>query len=381
MQVKGLNDSELKDFTAFLDYIKKETKKYLDFDISFDYNINIYSNIDDFYSEANVDKRGVNSTYLLKVVDTNIYVYILFKDRKGLYKLLAKKLVELELSKYIKDQTFLEGFSIYVTGFNSSNHKIYSKFKVWYLNKIVRRDKFIPKADAIKNKMYQGYENYAFLIAIYLVRNFNLKDGNILSSNYLTDEFIKEVISHFNKFFKTSEIKRNFYDVDTPEELLDFLCMNFIYGYVDENGNKHFDLKDMKNSYKTGNINKSLNTLMGTCLENTNLEKYWFTSHGYKSFIFIWRLYENDDNYKMHSFLVYKDKDGDSWNYFEYTRLNNAGIYKFNSLEEALKSFVDNSPDERELILLNEFKENLTFKEFNKMLDSLTPCNYKKNKM
>ena len=376
MKVLGLNEKGLSEFNIYINYIKEETKKYLDIDLSFDYNIILYEDINDFYKGSDTTPRNTLPTNLMKQIDNNLHVYISPKHSLGFYKLAAKKLVELELSKYIKDHTFIEGFSVYVTDFNSSNHKIYNKFKVWYLNKIARRDKFIPTAAAIKDKTYQGYENYAFLIAIYLVRNFNLKDGQIINSDYITDEFIRKVIEHFDKLFGVYDIKKNFYDIETPEELLDYLCLNMIYGYVDENGNKHYDLRDIKNTYKTGNINKSLETLMGTCLENTNLEKYWFTNHGYKNYTLVWRKYENDDNYKMHSFLIYQDKKTLKWNYFEYTKINKAGIYEFNSLEDAILYYIHEYSDKRELIVMNELTSGLTFKEFNEDLNNMIPCEY-----
>lgn len=46
---------------------------------------------------------------------------------------------------------------------------------------------------------------------------------------------------------------------------------------------------------------------------------------------------KDSDDCPSHSFLVYKNKEDEGWNWFENSDYNNRGIHKFATLEELLK--------------------------------------------
>ena len=132
----------------------------------------------------------------------------------------------------------------------------------------------------------------------------------------------------------------NFDKIKTPEELLNFMS-NIKYGYLGKS-NKIFHSEDINfnrkwfNEYILQNKNSILKFFVGTCWDQVELERTWFSDNKYE-FKTIYEMvnldYEND--YPTHSFLVYKDKN-DNWNWFENSDINNKGIHTFSTLNELL---------------------------------------------
>ena len=140
------------------------------------------------------------------------------------------------------------------------------------------------------------------------------------------------------------DIKEEYKKVSTPEELLEFMNKYINYGFVAEN--KTYDdwssdgefQQACRSIWKLASPEKLLNTGYGHCWDQVELERDWFSKHNYEfKTIFIWFLLDYDNNYITHTYLVYKDKDDSSWNYFEHADRNNVGIYKFDDYYSAIK--------------------------------------------
>ena len=130
-------------------------------------------------------------------------------------------------------------------------------------------------------------------------------------------------------------------DIKTPEELLDYMSNNIKYGFMYKNGDSCLDIKTVNWDIwlkeclvQTGK--ELLKTNVGTCWDQVELERMWFTEHGYdiKTF-FIWFDVEEDNNYPSHTFLLYKN--GNKWNWFENAFELRRGIREYDSIEEAIE--------------------------------------------
>ena len=169
-------------------------------------------------------------------------------------------------------------------------------------------------------------------------------------------------------------------DITTPEELLEW--MKYInYGYLGKTKLHHTDEPDFDEvwyeEYILQEPQKLIETKLGNCWDQTELERWWFENHNYeiKTFYEMINLpYEND--YPTHSFLVYKDKDN-SWNWFENSDFENRGIHKFSDLT----SLVDYQISKyKELLNTKNIKEDelksLILKEFDKPHSNISAKEY-----
>ena len=138
-------------------------------------------------------------------------------------------------------------------------------------------------------------------------------------------------------------MKEEYNKINTPEELLTFMDKYIKYGIKDEDGNTYEWNKD---SFKKACLEKwhlktpeeIMNSGYGHCFDQTEIEKKWFQDHNYeyKTFFIIFEM-EEDNPYPCHTYLVYKDKKSETWNWFEHADIINKGIHKFNTIEEAIE--------------------------------------------
>lgn len=131
-------------------------------------------------------------------------------------------------------------------------------------------------------------------------------------------------------------------DIKTPQELLRFMEENIVYGFISKDGKKYTDLdsKEYKDNWYNEAIVQTgrevLNTKIGTCFDQVELERLWFKEHGYKfKTIFIWFALPYINSYPTHSFLVYEENNKYYW--FEHSFYTNKGIHEFDTLEELIE--------------------------------------------
>lgn len=283
-----------------------------------------------------------------------------------------------------------EGLAQYKAGQFSLLQKDYKKFKSWYLYNIIRRDKEIPPIDYLTSHgdkygmfcdnttlKYNGYD-LSYLLARYLIEQTKLDISALLTDKSKIDELSKTImqdcINFYNSYFKTNEIKNNFYDISTPEELFDYMILNLIYGWIDVNNKEHINtLKDFRENYKTSSIDEILSTKLGTCIESAKLIKHFLDLKGIENKMFCYRSYKNEDNFdqevKMHCFVLY-NLNG-YWYHFEHSNYDNRGIHKYDSLELALEQITKrhNENGIRELSEIDDIPDGLSFKEFNQFVN------------
>ena len=176
-------------------------------------------------------------------------------------------------------------------------------------------------------------------------------------------------------------------DITTPQELLEWMS-NITYGYQGKTklykyDDENFD-EDWFDEYVLEEPTSLIKTKVGNCWDQTELERYWFTSHNYK----VKTIYEMvnlpyENPYPTHSFLIYQDENN-NWNWFENSDFNNRGIHTKQTEKELIeyqltkyKNFLQTfniSSLELEKIVIKEFekpKANCSAEEYiNHVLNS-----------
>ena len=165
------------------------------------------------------------------------------------------------------------------------------------------------------------------------------------------------------------------------------------YGWIDVEGNIHYDMNGFRLNYRTMSIKKTLKYKVGTCIEQTILIKYLLDQLKIKNDVYCTRIYEdenfNDLNAKerMHCFvLFYLDNCVFQ---IEHPDPDRKGIHKFNSKKDAIdflvkyyeKMTIDDYKEKGVLFKAEDIKRTttkfdyvpteLTYKEFNLYINSL----------
>ena len=129
--------------------------------------------------------------------------------------------------------------------------------------------------------------------------------------------------------------------IKTPEELLKFMDKNIQYGLKDENDriytwdmNEFQEACEKKWKFKSGIDIVKLG--YGHCWDQAEIERYWFKKHNFE-FKTLFIFFDTDiAPFVCHTYLVYKDKKSETWNWFEHADEANKGIHRMNTLEDAI---------------------------------------------
>lgn len=170
-------------------------------------------------------------------------------------------------------------------------------------------------------------------------------------------------------------------DIVTPEELLEFMNQYFSYGYLGKDGrvfvptDMDFDSSWYLN-YQLQSVDDILDTRVGNCFDMVELEREWFSSHGYQNKTFFEMVKVNYINsYPMHSFLGYQ-KEG-SWFLFEFSDVKHRGVFKFSCLRKLLEYQRNNYVSIlKENNILEEELEKVTVTEFSKPQEKISASVY-----
>ena len=110
---------------------------------------------------------------------------------------------------------------------------------------------------------------------------------------------------------KSSEILNK---ISSPKELLKYMENNITYGFVGNNNKVYIDQEsnDWNDWYDVcivQNGNQVLESNVGICWDQVELERLWFSKHNYNFVtIFIWFSVDYKNNYPTHSFLLFEEK-------------------------------------------------------------------------
>lgn len=254
-------------------------------------------------------------------------------------------------------------------------------FRMFYLDKIVRRDKKIPyqvffsnKERFVFNKDYE-YDRYdiSYLLVHYLKEKYQDVASILINEEkvgHLEETILEECISYYNEKYS---VKSYFYEIKNERELMDYMNKYILYGWVDYEYKEHIDnLKNFKELYRTNTIDQIITTKLGTCIEQAKLIKYWLDLMKIENKLFCIRGYETEkDDVQMHCFVLFHYQD--FWYHFEHSTIRKRGIYKFNTFEEAIektsKRFLKGF-DLKEVTEIPTIPDRLTFEEFNQYVNT-----------
>ncbi len=285
-----------------------------------------------------------------------------------------------------------EGLAQYLSGENARLEDE-SAFKAWFLLNIVRRDKIIPDisflkeqgdetgqfCDQVTNK-YDGYD-LSYTIIRFLTEVIPLEKLQvIIRKKALIDELGETVLSDMINYYNNKfAVKSNFEDLQTSEELFDYMNKNILYGWRDFDGLIHYDtMTSYRTVYRTSSVEDTIKNGFGSCIEQTQMEKAFFDKLGIQSKMFALRNYalepQTTNEVRMHCFLLFESAG--KWYHFEHANSSMPGIHQYDSLDAALKKIVsyykerDNGQSRR----LDEFDNipaGLSFRQVNEYLDTM----------
>lgn len=283
-----------------------------------------------------------------------------------------------------------EGLATFLSGQKSSLENI-DDLKNWFLRNIVRRDKIIPSIEFLKehgdkygkfcDKETQKYNGYdlSYLIVRYLAETLPKEQlQTIIRRKDLIEELgtsvLTNAVKHYSEIFS---VKTTFDEISNATELLDYMNQNILYGWLDEDGIQHIDnMKDFRKLYRTSSVEDTINLKLGTCIEQTRLEKEFFQKLDIPCKMFALRSYgleeQTDDEVKMHCFLLF-EYNGKCY-HFEHSNPLIPGIHEYENEEMALDNIMQyyQNRDKGKSRRLDEFYDvpkGLSFKEFNEYLN------------
>ncbi len=283
-----------------------------------------------------------------------------------------------------------EGLAQYLSGEASLLKKDEKKFRAWYFDRIIRRDKEIPNIQFLKQHgnhygqfIDEEFGKYSGYDLSYLLVRYMIEQKDIISLLYdkkkieeLEPHILQDCITYYNHYFQVNYIK-NMNEIQTPDDLMDYMNLNIVYGWVDHYQNIHENnLKDVRKLYRTSSIDEILTTKVGTCIEQAKLIQFFLNHMKIENKLYCYRKYETDEfldePVKMHCFVLYH-KQG-KWAHFEHCNSLNRGIHFYETLEAAIETEINhhNPDDIRQLSEIPEIPDGLTFQEFNQYVNQFT---------
>ena len=139
-----------------------------------------------------------------------------------------------------------------------------------------------------------------------------------------------------------------FEEVKSPEQLMLYLDHTLEYGVIDDCGNKYYDSNSdefqnaCNHDWKLRSVECILQDGVGHCYDQVEVEREWFTKNGYQIKTFWISAYQEEieNSGFSHTYLIYKDDN--AWKLFGHSDFFNRGIYKFDSVQDAVRWQADN---------------------------------------
>lgn len=336
--------------------------------------IMIFSDIDEFLShtskESSFDRAKINNIEFYEC-ENQIYIY---RNEKISDSWLGTFISYHILLEYLTKNGTCSWLNIGLAKYISNNVSVhiddYQLFKLWYIDKIRRRDRNIS-ADELQSD-WEKHSDIAFLMFLYVMNKDHSTFFDLTNRTFenKTEWILDATLKYYDDYFQISDVKTNFDEVSTPEDLLYYMCQNIIYGYIDGNHIVHNNLKELYENYIINTVEEIKENMHGTCIEHVKLQKFFFDKKGINSKVFCYRLYnKNETKSKMHCFVLYEISN--SWYSIETCNLRFGGIYKRKTFKEALENVLNNYEEKRKLTELPDIPNHLTYAEFNEYIDRL----------
>ena len=180
--------------------------------------------------------------------------------------------------------------------------------------------------------------------------------------------------------------------IKTPDELLEYMNQNITYGFVGKNGKKYYDMfsKEWNDWYRecfVQNGKEVLESKIGTCWDQVELERLWFNIKGYNIHtFFMWFEVNKENDYPTHTFLIYES--GNKYYWFENAFESERGIHEFDTLDAAIEyvkskqikytknSFPNLSKDDIDSLVIYEYSKPSNHLGVDEYLKHVTSTKY-----
>ena len=202
-------------------------------------------------------------------------------------------------------------------------------------------------------------------IGYFLVRNF--EDGTLIDEIFIEDEYKEEnyerviieqiicnndnVMTFINNnnarlipIYKEAnfieENDRLVYKAKNRAKQIMSIMKKISYGFVDRDNGIHRTLKDdIENLFKLQTPDELMESKVGICWDQVELERDLFSSSGYSCNSFV-VVYMGNNKLKNHTFLIYQDRGLYYW--FEHAWEKMEGIHVFKTPEEIIEKVKEN---------------------------------------
>ena len=128
-------------------------------------------------------------------------------------------------------------------------------------------------------------------------------------------------------------------DLTTIKDFFDYMQKNFEYGWIDNNGQRHYGINDAK-SYILQEPSELLESHLGICWDMTELYRCFFENMISLKYETYYLFYDDNKGCPSHSILVYYDNNKVYW--FE-PMFNDyySGIHEYDNIRELLKDLMN----------------------------------------
>lgn len=349
----------------------------------------IHSNKGDKYDWLNTISEQYNSLFM-QALKLNIFNA---DEQKLLEKAASKFAKYLESNDFVLvhndlhfDNIIFNDGKIKIIDFDRSRYAP-CDFELDIIYRMIRKPwKFASE----ETEKYTNASDYGDII-IYIEKYY----PQIINTPYLSERLaIYDIVYCLNQLVKHPEIEELkkdvlqaakivalkdeliFENLKNPNELMDFMDINIKYGWVDKYGQKHINnLRGFREKYRINSLIEVLQTGLGTCIEQAKMMKVFFDKIGLENRLYIYRTYEDDDNFDkevfMHCIVLFKTND--KWYHFEHSNEPKKGINEYDSIDKALLKITNDIENKKSVQILTEIDdipEKISFKEFNLFVNS-----------
>ncbi len=223
-------------------------------------------------------------------------------------------------------------------GIFSQDNQMRNNFVISVLKRVKGRENPITFLDDFINNEnnISGFKpEFNFYIVDYLAKIEKMSIKDICTTSLDTKKLVNRCFYFYQDLYNLHKFPTKLDDVNSMDELLLFLDINFNYGYMDKETNtfrKNYD--GMQTNYRTASIGEILENRVFNCCDTSRFLKYYFDKNGIESRQFCIYKIDEKDELSAHFFTVFKDDN--SINLFEATNSNFNGIHKYNSVDEVI---------------------------------------------
>lgn len=122
-------------------------------------------------------------------------------------------------------------------------------------------------------------------------------------------------------------------------EKIDEVMSQIDYGWVDFSGEKHTELKGFSKSYVLQFPDELLESKLGVCWDQVELERKLFADAGINAQAFF-IVYYDDDKCPTHTFILFEEDGKVIW--YEHAWKMFAGWHEFDNWQDAVRTIRDN---------------------------------------